>query len=124
MRRRRDAGMRLLLGVVAATWPISEAEIEFRAIQTYDDGEVTRWIDPADADSPAPRVNGFDLGAEEGQGTLAVIADLREQLESLQAELQSPADDSSTDGGNGTLMGSIGIGLGAIALVVALLKKR
>ena len=29
--------------------------LTFKALQTYDDGEVVRWIGAPDADEPAPR---------------------------------------------------------------------
>ena len=33
--------------------PVPAGEIEVKAIQTYDSGEVVRWIGPADGDEPA-----------------------------------------------------------------------
>lgn len=60
--------------------PIPEVEtIEFRAVQTYSDGEVVRWIDPVDGDEepeyPAPTLTvvegtgGHDGGAAADDGT-------------------------------------------------------
>ena len=40
------------------------SKLTFKAVQTYDDGEVARWIGPADAEKPAPQVT--LLGSEEG----------------------------------------------------------
>ena len=31
-------------------------KLTFKALQTYDDGEIVRWIGPEDADEPAPTV--------------------------------------------------------------------
>ncbi len=42
-------------------------ELTFPAVQTYSGGEVVRWIGPADADSPAPRVTITEAPAEEGE---------------------------------------------------------
>src|SRR5918992_1428397 len=56
--------------------PVPEGEMSFPALQTYDSGEVVRWTGPPDAEEPAARVNLFDLGTEEGQGELAVLAEL------------------------------------------------
>src|SRR5688500_6617700 len=50
--------------------PLPGGELEFNGIQTYDSGEVVRWVGPADADEPAPRVNAIELELEEGQGQL------------------------------------------------------
>ena len=32
------------------------AKLTFKALQTYEGGEVVRWIGPPDADEPAPQV--------------------------------------------------------------------
>ena len=32
------------------------SEVTFKALQTYQGGEVVRWIGPPDADEPAPTV--------------------------------------------------------------------
>ena len=41
-------------------------KLTFKALQTYDDGEVVRWIGPEDADEPAPVVT--LTGASSGGG--------------------------------------------------------
>jgi uncharacterized protein YcnI len=43
-------------GLSLATPAKPGAKLTFKAIQTYDDGEVVRWIGPPDADEPAPQV--------------------------------------------------------------------
>ena len=55
--------------------PIPEVDVlEFKAVQTYDDGEVARWIDPvvhgeAEPDHPAPSARVLaDDGDDEGEG--------------------------------------------------------
>ena len=40
------------------------AKLTFKALQTYSNGEVVRWIGAADADEPAPQV---ELTASEGE---------------------------------------------------------
>lgn len=65
--------------------PVPEGDMEFKAIQTYDSGEVVRWIGPADAEQPAAHVKGLDLGLEEGEGELSAMTDLRDQVATLQA---------------------------------------
>jgi uncharacterized protein YcnI len=117
---------------------VPEGEVEFRAIQTYDDGEVRRWIEAADGESPAPRITGVTLGGEEGQGTLTVVSELKEQVAALEAELESAGSDSGAapeaadddddegddDSDTGVLLGGVGIGVGVIALLVALMRKK
>lgn len=83
--------------------------LRFPALQTYDSGEVVRWIGPADADEPAARLRVVDLGAEEGHGQLSVLASLKEERGEF-----SRAD----------VLGLVGIALGALALLVALLRRR
>jgi uncharacterized protein YcnI len=109
--------------------PDDAGELEFPAIQTYASGEVVRWTGAADADEPAARVKVIALELAEGEGQLATLAQVREQVNELSAAAPDPAaaeDDDDDAGGddNGVLLGGIGIALGAIALLVSLLKKR
>lgn len=127
----------------SAAMPADEGEIEFKFIQTYSDGEVARWTGPADADRPAARVRTLTLpGAEEGTGQLGAVAQMSQQLEEISAQIESlgaeepgPADGSATgaaeddgdedgSGSTGILLGSIGIALGAAALIISLMKRR
>src|SRR5688500_717252 len=48
------------LGFSART-PAAPATLTFPAVQTYDNGEVVRWVGPADGEEPAARVRTFDL---------------------------------------------------------------
>ena len=73
--------------------PIPPGELEFKALQTYESGDVVRWIGPADADEPAARVNAIDLGLEEGQGQLAALAELRGQAGTSDAAPTETEDD-------------------------------
>jgi hypothetical protein len=107
--------------------PDDAGELEFPAIQTYASGEVVRWTGAADADEPAARVNVIALEAAEGEGQLATLAQVREQVNELSAAAPDPAaedeDDEAGDDDNGVLLGGIGVALGALALIVALMKK-
>lgn len=116
----------------SARVPEDETVLEFPALQVYSSGEVVEWTGPADSEEPAARVSTVDIGAGEGQGQLAVIAELRAQVEDLRADLQAANDHMAEmmaaggDGGSGsaTLLGAAGVGLGTLALVVALLSRR
>jgi uncharacterized protein YcnI len=106
--------------------PDEPGEIEFKAIQTYSNGEVVEWTGPADAEEPAARVTAVALPAEEGQGQLAVLAAVTEEVDAMSGH-QPAADDVEDDDAEtntGVVLGGIGTGLGALALIVALTKKR
>jgi uncharacterized protein YcnI len=111
----------------SARVPDEETQLEFPALQTYDSGEIVRWIGPPDSEQPAALVGAVDLGTEEGQGTLAMTAALQGQIDSLDAQLASAGGSSSDDSGDsdlGVILGSVGIALGALALVVSVLARR
>lgn len=101
--------------------PVPEGDMEFKAIQTYDSGEVVRWIGPADAEQPAAHVTGLDLGLEEGEGELSAMADLRDQVATLQARPASSEADEGSD--LGVILGGTALALGVVALVIALSRR-
>jgi uncharacterized protein YcnI len=107
----------------SARMPEEPTTLEFPAIQTYDSGEVVRWIGPPDSEEPAALVDVVDLGAEEGQGELEILADLNTSAEHSAegGESAAPADDDSS---LPLILGWVGVGLGAIALIVALARRR
>jgi periplasmic copper chaperone A len=84
--------------------------LTFKAVQTYDSGEVVRWIGPPDADEPAPQL---ELTAAEGEGGGSAPAD----------QPQQPAADSGDDGGSDALsiialiVGAAGLAAGLVALL-------
>ena len=110
--------------------PEEVTTLEFPAIQTYDNGEVVRWIGPPDSEEPAALVQTVDLGVEEGQGELSALAEVSggsaageetaEGEEGEEAAVASEEEESSLP----LILGWIGVGLGAIALVVALTRRR
>ena len=109
--------------------PDEPGAIEFKAFQTYSSGEVVEWVGAADAEEPAARVNAIALQLEEGQGQLAALAALKEEVEGMgSTDHTSAADDDvedDDDGENtGVILGGVGTALGALALIVALMKKR
>jgi uncharacterized protein YcnI len=85
--------------------------LTFKAIQTYDNGEVVRWIGPPDSDEPAPQV---ELTAAE------------EEAPAPAAEQESaPAASEEDDEGNGLAIAALVVGgLGLIAGVAALFMAR
>jgi uncharacterized protein YcnI len=101
----------------SARMPDQPTTLEFPAIQTYDGGQVVRWIGSQDSEAPAAQVTNFDLGAGEGQGELAVLAELLRERESSH-------DEESDTGGSGVLLGWIAIALATLAVVLSLVSRR
>lgn len=96
----------LSVGVPEGTSPLT-----FKAVQTYSNGEVVRWIGAPDSESPAPQVQRTAAPAEEGGA--AAPADDEEPA------AQAPASDESSDSGSDTLA-IIALIVGAAALLVGL----
>lgn len=95
-----------------------EETLDFRAIQTYSGGEVVRWTGAPDSEAPAALLATYDLGLEEGQGELALLA-----------ELTAGSPDAGDDGGTvaedegvetGTIISGIALVLALIALALAM----
>jgi periplasmic copper chaperone A len=82
--------------------------VTFKAIQTYSNGEVVRWIGPPDSEEPAPQVK---LTAAEAEGGAAA-----------EPAAAQPAADGDDDGGSDTLaiialiVGIAGLAAGLAAL--------
>lgn len=114
--------------------PAQATVLEFPAIQTYDNGDVVRWIGPADSDRPAGRLSVIDIGAGEGSGELALLADLRSRVESLEtggmtmpeseddsdSEVVASTDYEADDDSTAMLLGAGGLGAGLLALILSL----
>jgi periplasmic copper chaperone A len=86
-------------------------KLTFKALQTYDGGEVVRWIGAEDADEPAPQVTLTEAAAETGHAA---------PLKSAQA-----AAPPSDDGGDGLAIAALVVGvLGLLAAAAALVATR
>lgn len=106
--------------------PLPETnQMIFKALQTYSDGNVVRWIDEPSSDgtepeSPAPVLKLTAAGAETGTDA-AAAAGPSATAEAAAAE----ADDDDADGGNGgTAWGIAGLVAGLAGLVLGLLAYR
>jgi periplasmic copper chaperone A len=90
-------------------------KLTFKALQTYEDGDVVRWIGPEDADEPAPIVTLTDAASGGGHGAPGDTA-------ASSDEEPAPAENASatveSDGGSDTLA-IVALGLAAVALVAA-----
>ena len=98
----------------SARLPERPTTLRFPALQTYDSGEVVRWVGPPDAEEPAAQVTTLQLGGAEGVGQLRLLAQV--------AAGASEREDEGIDAG--VVLGGIGVALGAVALVVAVTRGR
>lgn len=115
----------------SAKVPDEPGELEFSAEETYDDGEVVTWSGPEDSDNPSPRATVVTL--PEG-GQLSILAEVTGEVADLETglaeanqhmgEMMAGVDDAPEESNTGVMLGAVGIGLGAIALIVALMKGR
>ena len=124
----------------SAALPEDQDTLKFNAIQTYQGGEVVEWTGAPESEAPAAQVSLYALGGEEGQGQLGVLADLSDRVAAVESEVESSdstetedppvaADDDEEDDDEGSSMlaivlGGLGLALGAIALLVALSRKK
>jgi uncharacterized protein len=86
--------------------------LTFKALQTYSNGEVVRWIGPPDSEEPAPQVA---LTAAEEEEAAAPAAE----------EPAAPAASEEDDEGNGLAIAALVVGAaGLVAGLAALLMGR
>jgi uncharacterized protein YcnI len=111
-----------------ASTPDQEGPIEWKAVQTYDDGSESAWIEGPDSESPAP-VTEISASAPRqnagGEGGEAAAPAAEGDATPAPADSE-PAAATTDDGGSDTLpivLAAIGILLGAAALVVALRRR-
>ena len=93
-------------------------KLTFKALQTYDDGQVVRWIGPEDADEPAPIVT-LEAGSA-GGGHGAPAASAGGGSDQQAAPASAPAASTSSDDGGSNTLSIVAIALGALALIAAL----
>ena len=104
-------------------------KLTFKALQTYDDGDVVRWIGPEDADEPAPVVTLESGSAGGGHGAPATAAGGGEETGAAPASAPAAAA-SDDDGGSDTLsivaltVGALGLLAGVAALATTRRRRR
>jgi periplasmic copper chaperone A len=82
--------------------------LTFKALQTYTDGDIVRWIGSPDSDNPAATVK---VVSGDGSGSGST------QAEPAQTAAASSGTDAADDGGNGLATASLFVGV--VALLVA-----
>jgi uncharacterized protein YcnI len=96
-------------------------KLTFKALQTYDDGEVVRWIGPEDAEEPAPTVTLTEAADHAGGHGAAASSEPEETA----APAQNASASTSDDDGNGLAIAALIVGaLALIAAVAALFVNR
>jgi uncharacterized protein YcnI len=91
--------------------PTDTDQLVFKALQTYDNGEVVRWIDPPPAE-----------GAAEPEHPAPVVK--LTSANATQAALSTTGEVSSSTGNWGVVLGAVGIGLGIIGIIIGLVNRR
>jgi uncharacterized protein YcnI len=102
----------------SARMPDAEERLVFRAYQHYDSGEVVEWIGAEDSEEPAAGVTVYDIGAEEGEGQLGVLARVSE---AQAAGGEDPGAGAAPGGSPETSENGAGDTLPLVISVVALL---
>ena len=94
-------------------------ELTFKALQTYQGGEVVRWIGPADGDEPAPILTLTAPAEGGGHGAPGAPAADGESTPAP-AEPASSAPAAAADEGDGATLAVAALLVGALALFAAL----
>jgi uncharacterized protein YcnI len=89
--------------------PTDTDQLVFKSLQTYDNGEVVRWIDTAQAGAPEPDHPAPVLTLTPADATTAAT---------------TTADAASSADIWGVVLGSVGIVLGIIGIVVGVRNRR
>jgi uncharacterized protein YcnI len=111
-------------GFLAST-PPREGAIQWKAIQTYDDGRKVRWIGPADSEEPAAVTMVSERFPREDAGGEAA-GEAETPSGQPQASNENQTDESSGDSSDGTARWlAIAALVAALAsLAVTLLRRR
>jgi uncharacterized protein YcnI len=100
---------------VAIPGNVAGQVLEFKTVQSYSNGQMVHWIDPAlSAEHPAPRINVTAKG-----GVIADVAGKEAGPEAGQGTAQAPSAKSSSGASKG--LGVAALIVGALGLLLALL---
>ncbi|MEU1180973.1 YcnI family protein [Streptomyces sp. NPDC005820] len=104
--------------------PDNTDRLAFKALQTYSDGKVTRWIEEAapgddEPENPAPVVTLTAKGAENGEDTAGATASAATKSGTGTGTGTSTASAASADDGDSTARGLAAAGLAAGVLGLA-----
>lgn len=104
--------------------PEQSSALAFPAVQVYDSGEEVAWVGEPESDEPAPVVEIVAAGGEQEDpgGSSAQVAELRSQVEQLQAATQQADDPAAATDPLvmvALVLGVLGMVSGGAALAVA-----
>ena len=106
-------------------------KLTFKALQTYDDGDVVRWIGPEDADEPAPIVTltdpatGGGHGAPGSTGGDTSVSSTGAQEPAGAENASATTETAGDDGGDGLAIAALAVAvLALIAGLAALVAAR
>jgi uncharacterized protein YcnI len=95
--------------------------LEFRAVQTYDDGEVVRWIDPVVEGEEEPEHPAPTLTLIEGEGGHDGAADEEDAEDATGTTLEVAASDDGDDDDDEDSSNALAIAALVVAVVALLL---
>ena len=84
--------------------------LPFKALQTYEGGEIVRWIGPSDSDEPAPTLTLTASGAGGGHGAPTEAGE----------RASAPAAAATADAGGDDTLAIVALAVGALGLVAGL----
>jgi uncharacterized protein len=96
------------------------SKLTFKALQTYQGGEVVRWIGPEDTEAPAPTVTLTAPEEEHGAGAAAL-----DEAPGDAENVSAPASAGDDGGSDGLAIAALIVGaLGLVAGIAALATAR
>lgn len=106
--------------------PEDADELVFKAVQTYDNKEVVRWIEPQqkgqeEPEHPAPAL-ALTAASEDGHGAAASHDDAKEEAKSGDKSESAASSDSSDS--TARVLGIVGIVVGAAGVAFGVLAGR
>ena len=112
--------------------PEKPGELQFKALQTYSDGKIVRWIGDPKSEQPAPVVKVEEgaprqnAGGEGAEGATNAPAAASATPETATPAPSTPAagDDDSDRDPLALVLGGAGLVLGLAALVISLRRRR
>ncbi|WP_130799392.1 YcnI family copper-binding membrane protein [Streptomyces otsuchiensis] len=105
--------------------PEDADQLVLKAIQTYDSDEVVRWIDEPgdDAESPAATLT-LTAATDDGHGGDDEAEEDGHDADTAAASSETASHESGSSDTTARVIGGVGLGVGVIGAVVALLALR
>jgi uncharacterized protein YcnI len=98
--------------------PTDTDQLVFKALQTYDNGEVVRWIDTAAPGQPSP-----EHPAPSVKLTPKAAANVAAAAAPMPMAMEMPAGSTGSGSSTGNVLGIIAIVLAGLALVISVITR-